>query len=374
MLEHLRKLIKALLRQGAQAIVRSPLAARLGLLQSLRLTHRFLAHVAVATPAAIEPEKIQRPSSRLPRLIWFIADVQWEKHELIPELKKIGEIDVTDLSPAIDGGICREQIVRLVESESATIQPDLIVLYAREGLLSAELFELLRQKNVLIWGLNLDDKTEFFKDEGLPYGGRYGYSRWASFFDLNLSSSRTMVEQYRLLGAKARYFPEGFHLRPEFQEIPSIQYPLSFVGANREDRRELIRTVREYGFKLSLFGAGWPGGQMAETPWRVYRASQLNLGIGFASPSRVTALKARDFECPGARGCYLTTYNWELCEHFDIGREILCYRSVEELVEMLAYYLKRPDECAAIALAGSKRAEAQHTWEARFREIFKLEF
>jgi hypothetical protein len=67
-----------------------------------------------------------------------------------------------------------------------------------------------------------------------------------------------------------------------------------------------------------------------ENPNSVFRDSQINLGIGFASPSfTLTTVKGRDFECPGVGACYLTTYNWELPLHYELGKEILCYRSVE---------------------------------------------
>jgi spore maturation protein CgeB len=103
----------------------------------------------------------------------------------------------------------------------------------------------------------------------------------------------------------------------------------------------------------------------------VFRDTQINLGIGFASPSlTLTTVKARDFECPGAGACYLTTYNWELANLYEVGKEILCYRSVEELVEMYSYYRKRPKQCLDIARAAWRRCQNEHTWEKRFRKIF----
>ena len=67
----------------------------------------------------------------------------------------------------------------------------------------------------------------------------------------------------------------------------------------------------------------------------------------------------------------MTTYNWELALHFDIGREILCYRSVEELVELFSYYRRRPEACRAIGAAGRERCLRDHTWERRFRGVFQ---
>ncbi|MBV8227752.1 MAG: glycosyltransferase family 1 protein [Verrucomicrobia bacterium] len=102
----------------------------------------------------------------------------------------------------------------------------------------------------------------------------------------------------------------------------------------------------------------------------IFRASQINLGIGLATPNLVT-IKGRDFECPGVGACYLTTYNWELANWWEIGREILCYRNVEELIEIFAWYRNRPEDCLKIARAAWRRSVDEHTWERRFRKMFR---
>ena len=102
------------------------------------------------------------------------------------------------------------------------------------------------------------------------------------------------------------------------------------------------------------------------------KRSQLNLGIGYALASaRIANAKGRDIECPGTGACYLTTYHWELAEMFEIGKEVLCYRNVEELIELHSYYGKRPDACLAIARAAHRRAHAEHTWEMRLRALVR---
>ena len=55
----------------------------------------------------------------------------------------------------------------------------------------------------------------------------------------------------------------------------------------------------------------------------------------------------------------------------DIGREILCYRNEEELIEIIAWYRNRPEDCLKIAQAAWRRSVNEHTWEKRFRKIFR---
>jgi spore maturation protein CgeB len=44
---------------------------------------------------------------------------------------------------------------------------------------------------------------------------------------------------------------------------------------------------------------------------------------------------------------------------------------MEELIEMYAWYVRRPEDCLKIGRAGWRRARAEHTWEQRFRKLFE---
>ena len=79
--------------------------------------------------------------------------------------------------------------------------------------------------------------------------------------------------------------------------------------------------------------------------------TRINLGMGGVGYSEsLTNLKARDFEIPGTGGgLYLTSYNPDLARHFAIGSEIACYRTREEMVELIRYYLAHSEEASAIA-------------------------
>ncbi len=314
------------------------------------------------------------------RSILFIADCMWEQNDLVPELRKIAQVTVLDLHPGLkecapeaEKGCVAARVQAFAEA-AKSLEPDVILFYARPGLLSEEVFETLRRRwNCPLFGLNLDDKFQFF-----PYGifskGDDNYQQWARRFDLNLTSSLAATDWYRERGLACLYAPAGMH-RPEGLRAPdsaSFEYVLSFVGSCKPDRAILINQLLGHGVRVNVFGSGWPRSQWLDDANRVFRGTQINLGMGFASESRtLTALKARDFECPGAGACYLTTYNWELARHYDLGKEILCYRSLEEFLELYAYYRKRPAACLAVAQAAWRRCSNEHTWELRYRRIFE---
>lgn len=311
--------------------------------------------------------------------ILIIADCFWESDELVPELERIANVSLVDVHPAITrkapSETNAEVVFQHVRELPASMAPDVVLLYSRPSLLSGELFQHLRKTwGCPVMGMNLDDKAQFF-----PYGifsaGDDGYSKWCRDFDVNLTSSRAAVDWYLKAGGNVRYTPMGFRRRDGFLAPPSTaayKHRISFVGSWKPERAPLIEDLQRLGLPIEVFGRGWRATEWVPTPAEVYRASQLNLGIGFALPSNnIVSHKARDFECPGSGACYVTTFNWELAHLFDIGKEILCYRSVEELVEIYSYYVKRPDQCLRIAQAAHKRCASEHTWERRFRDVFQ---
>jgi len=327
-------------------------------------------------PARPAPLRHSQPLRRL----LFISDIMWESRELVPELAKLAEVQTLNLNPQLRQAPTAPaaQVVARVVGDFVRAQsgaePDAIFLYARSRLLSDEVFELLRRRWCCpLLGMNLDDKLEFER-YGIFTGASDNYAHWARRFDLNLSNVRAVVDWYAERGLPVMYLPEGFH--PKFAAPPAsiaeFRRDLAFVGSRRTERAVFFRKLSELGVPIEPFGFGWANSADGNNPEAIYRTSALNLGIGYAAPSQtLTTLKTRDFECPGAGACYLTTYNWELALHYELGKEILCYRGLEELVEMYSFYRKRPESCLQIAQAAFRRANAEHTWEKRFRHVFR---
>jgi spore maturation protein CgeB len=304
----------------------------------------------------------------------------WEQNELVPDLQRRWDVSLLDLGPGLHtkstetGAVKAIKAVKAFLSVSQEFRPDVILLYARAPLLSEELFDLLRKSlNSPILGMNLDDKATFF-DYRIFSSRHDNYQQWAGLFDLNITNTLAAVDWYHQQGYPCIYSPQGVNL-PDDLPAPasaSFKYEFSFTGSNRLDRAAVIGRLRELGIPIQIFGTGWPNSQWAESPTAIYRSTQINLGIGFSTTTQMlTTVKGRDFECPGVGACYLTTYNWELTNHFELGKEILCYRNIEELVEMYTFYRRRPEECLKIAQAAFARSKAEHTWRKRFERIFR---
>ena len=78
-----------------------------------------------------------------------------------------------------------------------------------------------------------------------------------------------------------------------------------------------------------------------------------------------TGVNLRVFEALAAGAFLLTDYCDELTELFEIGKEIEVFRSNQELVEKVQYYLANPEKRFEIAKQGHERFLNSHTWQSR---------
>lgn len=350
--------------------------------RKIRILERRFARELVT--ASAKPLKVEPPLPKVPkpelREILLIADFMWEGNDLVPELAKVCRVVPWDLNADLKlsttvapSEVVIRSIRERIRNEPDT-KPDVILFYARASLLTEEVFHILRKRfSCPLLGMNLDDKLQF-----LPYGifsqGDDDYQRWAAYFDVNITNGIIASEWYKQRGLPCIYSPQGVH-QPPGLGMPTdsnFKYTVSFLGTWKPERHKVVKQLQDVGLDITLFGKGWPQAKWVQDTAEIFRSSQINLGIGLASPSyKLTTTKGRDFECPGIGACYLTTYNWELTQHYEIGKEILCYRDMDELIEMISFYRRRPEECLKIAQAAWRRCTAQHTWEKRFRSIFQ---
>jgi spore maturation protein CgeB len=107
----------------------------------------------------------------------------------------------------------------------------------------------------------------------------------------------------------------------------------------------------------------------------LFSESKISLGFLILGDTHRTArplrqIRLREFEAPMAGAFYATGWLDEIALHYEIGTEIVCYRSLNELVDLSRYYLANDSEREKIRRAGHERALRDHTWRRRFEDLF----
>ena len=229
----------------------------------------------------------------------------------------------------------------------------------------------LREMGVVVVNISMDDRHAF---RGKKINGKWsGTAGLISSIDLAWTTAKECCLWYMVEGCPAIYLPEASD--PElFKPLPGPKlHDVSFVGANYGIRAEIVRAIEKAGVKVATFGQGWSNSIVpTERMPELFARSRIVLGVGtIGYCTDFYALKMRDFDGPMSGSLYLTHHNPDLEELFVIGKEIETYRTTQECVEKVHYYLAHPDKAEAIGKAGRARAEREHIWKLRFEKLLK---
>ncbi len=212
--------------------------------------------------------------------------------------------------------------------------------------------------------------------------------------DLPLSASRFMVRLARERGIEAFYLPSaadtGYYapIGLTKRELRRFSAHVSYVGRTAERRAELCSLLKEKG--LALYGDRWRRHPAAVRAGlgrcarlrrdvegrelvKIYRASDVVVNILQEPLDRYrTILSLQCFAVPAAGRCLIAEWVEEAEEAFEPGREILLFRTPDELVARTERCLSDPDYAAAIGAEARRRCLAGHTHDHRVAELERL--
>src|SRR5258706_13850048 len=77
----------------------------------------------------------------------------------------------------------------------------------------------------------------------------------------------------------------------------------------------------------------------------------------------------RLFEATGVGPLLITDWKKNLHELFEPGKEVVAYRTPEECLEMIKYYLGHEDKRQPIANTGQRRALRDHCYLTRLEQL-----
>ncbi len=203
-------------------------------------------------------------------------------------------------------------------------------------------------------------------------------------FDLIVSAAPHFVDRLRKAGARSEMLRLGFEqtVLDRLGNQPK-DVELAFIGSVGKDHLQRLALLETLSRKtpLSCWGAGVETlppdsplrGRVKPSLWGydMYRRLQgskiaLNIHIDMAEQF---AANMRLYEATGVGTMLLTDWKTNLHELFELGTEVVTYRSIEECVELVEYYLAHDNEREAIAEAGQKRTLCEHSYYHRMQEL-----
>lgn len=234
----------------------------------------------------------------------------------------------------------------------------------------------------------------------------------APAYDFCLTPEKERIEDYRRIGANPVYMMYGAN--PKIYKPYKVrqEFDVTFVGQKFGDRPKNIKRLLDEGVNVKIWGAGWQINKFQkesltkqritrvlnkiglksskskdsfrhlengvygpllsdEEMVKMYSRSKISLGSTITPDDQYRFMKLRDFEAPMSRAFYLVDYWYEIEDYYKVGKEVVCYEGIDDLIDKVKYYLTHENERETIRKAGLKRARSQHAWENRFNDFFK---
>lgn len=279
-------------------------------------------------------------------------------------------------------------------------RPELLFVFMLSDEIDKKLLEEVRKKGTT-------KTVAWFADDNWRF---WNYAaQWAPRFDWAVTPYPSAFERYKK-------FHIGNPLRSQWAANLNVFKPsfdsryadndVAFVGSWSKPREKVIRALEHAGIPVFVKGGGWPSGRASEEEMiRIFSSAKINLALNPAPgywnvnslgrlafrrsvdriipdfhvvrnaraflDRNIVQVKARHFEIPACGGFLITSDADGLRDCFEDRKEIVVYNSIRDLADAIRYYLSHAEERKSIARAGYERTIRDHTYEKRFREVFK---
>lgn len=265
-------------------------------------------------------------------------------------------------------------------------KPDLIFIYRGTHIAPKTLKSIKSTIGCKVYGYNNDDP---FSKEYKKYVWRF-FMQSIPFYDHIFSYRWKNIEDYRAIGYTKVSLLRSYYLKTKNFSIENsrdTQYTCDviFIGHFENDGRDLaIKELFDNNINVKLYGTEWENsiyydyfvekmGQI--TP--VYNEYNIALNsakiaLVFLSKLNNDTYTRRCFEIPATKTMMMAEYTDDLNSMFKEGSEAEYFRTKEELLDKVTYYLNNDEKLLQVSSAGHKRLyDDGHEVKDRCEQIIK---
>lgn len=257
-----------------------------------------------------------------------------------------------------------KDLIKRVEIE----KPELVFIYRGNAIFAKTIKEIKKSK-ALVFGYNNDD----------PFSAKHPFYMWRHFlkaaphYDHIFVYRQKNLDDYKKIGYRNTSLLRSYYLAEKnfpIKKLLSEKYKCDviFVGHWENDGRdEYIKAIIDRGINFKLFGSEWQRSKyynfFKNKLGEIYSLDQdYNLAINsakivlcFLSKLNNDTYTRRNFEIPAAKTFMLSEYSNDLNELFAAGQQADYFRTKEEMIEKIKFYLQNSKEREKIALAGYQK-------------------
>jgi spore maturation protein CgeB len=163
-----------------------------------------------------------------------------------------------------------------------------------------------------------------------------------------------------------RSFEPKFH-RKKFEIQKDMSFQVGFIGSYEEEREQSIKFLIDNGIQVNITGDGWEKGkyfniiQSYYTGPSVYgdnyvdKINSMPIALHFLRKGNRDEQDSRTFEIPSCGTPMIAEYSEVHASLFLENKEVLFFRSDDELLEKVNELIRNPQYARELALAALKR-------------------
>ena len=217
-------------------------------------------------------------------------------------------------------------------------------------------------------------------DEDLKYDNFYKLI--SLFFDYKIISQKQVKNKYKKDNLKNIFFQVEYNLYKLKPINIKKVYDVTFIGRPKADREEIMQHLADNNIKIGLFGWEWNnypdlkkyyGGFLnAENYNKIINQTRINLCLtkaGYKEDQGAYNLKAKAFEVAQTNSFQLIEYFPEFLQFFN-EKEIPTFKTKEELLEKVKYYLKHKKQRDEIAKRAYNKLNKEYNRIGSLTKIF----
>jgi len=244
----------------------------------------------------------------------------------------------------------------------SVFKPHMLITNSGGMTFSEKMFRHLKKNHVITIGISLSDPDVF------PYNGKY-YAHKYDYFCTN--SEHSLNTEYNKNNTMLMPFACSTEIHKPLN-IPK-KYDVIVVAGARSERVEVIDELKKH-FNVGVYGGGWPHEYHAIKVNGDEHVMALNSGHIYISFSQTVAgytnVKVGLFEAASCKLALITSEFDEVKRYFDIDKEILTYKTIDELVKKIDILLKDKNKLEILKINSYNRFLKEHQWNNRWNKLF----
>lgn len=186
------------------------------------------------------------------------------------------------------------------------------------------------------------------------------------------------------------YLPEAFNPNKHYVPDDDINVDTSYAcdittaGNMHSYRTAFFSNLTEYSIKLWGYSPpNWLNNSLITDMYQGRPVNNIEKVLAFRNAkvvlnnllySEIWGVNVRCFEAAGIGAFQMIDWRPNINHLFEENKEIICFRSIDELKNKLDYWLPRDEDRKVIAKAGQKRAFLEHTYTHRLNLLLNTVF